>query len=412
MNIDELSQALAFSSGRQKQKAYQQIISLAKEKDIFPASINDFYLARGREEIPLDFTVPAINLRGMAYLMAQAVFNTANRMKVGALIFELARSEMGYTDQPPIEYAGVVLAAAVKTDFKGPVFIQGDHFQVKKIAKPGVPEDGEIQSIKDLIKDSIKAGFYNIDIDCSTLVDYSHKDVYDQQEPNFKYSAQLANYIRKIEPKGITVSLGGEIGHIGGKNSTEEELRAYMRGFNKLLAKGKTGLSKVSIQTGTHHGGVVLPDGSLADVDVDFDVLKKLARVSRDLGMGGTVQHGASTLPDDYFGQFPKTEAVEVHLATGFQNIMMDHELFPKSLLDKMYKWIDKNKADSRKKDQTDEQFHYKLRKKAWGQFKKDCWQIDEKIQKELKKALEKRFSFMFRELNVGNTKELVKDYI
>jgi fructose/tagatose bisphosphate aldolase len=411
MNIDNLAYSLAFSKGMKKKKAYKDILALAKKKNLKLASIHHLYIARAKEKLPLDFTVPAINLRGMTYDMAQSVFNAANKKNVWALIFELARSEMGYTDQPPMEYAGVVIAAALKTGFQGPLFIQGDHFQVKKIA-PGVPEKNEIKIIKQFIKDSINAGFYNIDIDCSTLVDYSKKDVYDQQQPNFKYSAELANYIRSIEPKGITISLGGEIGHIGGKNSTEEELRAYIKGFNKLLKKGNLGLSKISIQTGTHHGGVVLPDGSLADVDVDFDTLKNLARVSRKLGMAGTVQHGASTLPDEYFAQFPKAEAIEVHLATGFQNIVMDHKLFPKQLLNKMYQWLDKEKTDERKKDQTNEQFHYKLRKKAWGQFKKDCWQLPEKIKKPIKQALEKRFAFMFRELNVENTKKIVEDYL
>jgi len=411
MNIDKLVWQLNFGDQQKQKKVFKKIVAFGKEKGVFPASINDFYLARGEEKLPLDFTVPAINLRGMAYDMARAVFQTANKLKTGALIFELARSEMGYTSQPPHQYAGTVISAAVKENFQGPLFIQGDHFQVKKIAKAGVPEKEEIEEIKKLIKESLEMGFYNIDIDCSTLVDYSEEKIYDQQKPNFKYSAELANYIRAIEPDEVTVSLGGEIGHIGGKNSTEEELRAYMRGFQQLLHKGEVGLSKVSIQTGTHHGGVVLPDGSLADVAVDFDCLKRLARVARDLGMGGTVQHGASTLPDDYFAQFPESEAVEVHLATGFQNILMDHSHFPKKLLDKMYQWLDENKKDSRKEKWTDEQFYYKLRKKAWGAFKKDCWEIDEEVKAELREALQQRFEFMFKQLNVDNTKKMVKSY-
>jgi len=410
--IDQLAEKLAFSAGEGKNKVFKEIWNLGQEKNVLPASINDFYLARGREEIPLDFTVPAINLRGMTYDMARAVFKTAVQMKVGALILELARSEMGYTGQPPQEYAGVVITAAVREGFQGPLFIQGDHFQVKKIARPGVPEKGEIEEIKELIKQSVEAGFYNIDIDCSTLVDYSPQDIYQQQKANFQYSAQLANYTRSLEPQGVVVSLGGEIGHIGGKNSTEEELIAYIKGFNQLLEKGKVGLSKVSIQTGTHHGGVVLPDGSLADVSVDFDTLKRLARTCRQLGMGGTVQHGASTLPDDFFAQFPQSEAVEVHLATGFQNIIMEHPKFPEELLTEIYNWLDKEKKNERKKDWTDEQFHYKLRKKAWGQFKKQAWSIKEEAKKEIRTALEKRFAFMFTELKVDKTKDLVTSWV
>ena len=292
--IDNLVWQAVF--GPEKEKAREKILILARKQGIFPASTNDFYLARGQGELPLNFTVPAVNLRGMTYDMAQSVFKAAVAKKVGALILEIARSEIGYTKQSPQEYAAVIMAAAIRESFQGPLFIQGDHFQVKKV--------NEIETVKKLIKKAIQAGFYNIDLDLSTLVDYSKKSIDKQQQTNYALSAQLTEYIRSLEPQGITISLGGEIGHIGGKNSTEKELRAYMQGFNKSLKKGLAGLSKISIQTGTHHGGVILPDGSLAEIAVDFTTLKKLAQVAREYGMGGTVQHGASTLPDEFFGQF------------------------------------------------------------------------------------------------------------
>lgn len=250
-------------------------------------------------------------------------------------------------------------------------------------------------------------GFYNIDIDTSTLVDLEKPTEDEQQEPNIKYSVELAKHVREIEPKGITVSLGGEIGHIGGKNSTVEDNNAYIEGFNKEIGN-LTGMSKISIQTGTSHGGVVLPDGTLADISVDFSVLLNISRACRKLGMGGSVQHGASTLPDEYFNQFTKSEAVEVHLATGFQNIILDHKDFPKELLDKMYKWLDENKSDERKSEQTDEQFYYKLRKKSFGQFKKDCWDIEKETKNKIMADLEKRFEFLFTQLNVVDSKKFV----
>ena len=84
-------------------------------------------------------------------------------------------------------------------------------------------------------------------------------------------------------------------------------------------------ISKVSIQTGTSHGGVPLPDGSMAKVSIDFDTLDRLSTVARDeYGMAGCVQHGASTLPDDAFHHFPEHGTAEIHLATGFQNILYD----------------------------------------------------------------------------------------
>ncbi|TEU02302.1 aldolase, partial [Candidatus Woesebacteria bacterium] len=167
---DELVWQAVFGKEKDKQSARWVIWETGQSLGIRPASINELYMARGREKVSLDFTVPAINLRGMAYDMARAVFKVAKKLKVGALICELARSEMGYTDQPPEEYAIVVLAAAAREGWKGPLFIQGDHFQTK-VVEPGVPKEGEVKAVKDLTKESIDAGFYNIDIDTSTLVD-------------------------------------------------------------------------------------------------------------------------------------------------------------------------------------------------------------------------------------------------
>lgn len=406
--MDQLVWEAVFGVPEDQVPARWLIWETAQSLGIQPASIHELYIARGHEEAPLDFTVPAMNLRGMAYDMSRAVFSTAQRLDVGALICELARSEMGYADQPPEEYVSVVLAGAIREGFRGPIFIQGDHFQTKQ-AKPGQPKEGEVDTIKSLIEEAIGAGFYNIDIDTSTLVDLDLPTEEEQQQWNVEYSAEFVEHVRAVEPDEVTVSLGGEIGHIGGKNSTVEELHAYLNGFNSHLPEDLTGMSKISVQTGTSHGGVVLPDGSLADVDVDFSVLAEISKACRsDYQIGGAVQHGASTLPDEYFRQFPTAEAIEVHLATGFQNIILDHPSFPPGLLKDMYAWLDQEKSDERKEDQTDEQFHYKLRKKAWGQFKRACWDIDSDIRETIRRALEERFEFMFRELNVLGTTEMI----
>jgi fructose/tagatose bisphosphate aldolase len=411
-HIDELAYKAVFGPEDQKKSARFKIWQQATQMGIIPASINDLYLAKATGDIPLNMTVPAMNLRGMTYDTARATFSAALQDSVGAMVFEIARSEIGYTDQRPAEYVIVLMAAAVREGWSGPLFVQGDHFQAKAAA-PGVPKEDEIDTIKDLIKEAIEAGFYNIDIDMSTLVDLDKPNETQQQAANIKYSLEMAHFIRDLEPDGVTVSLGGEIGHIGGKNSTLEDLRAYMSGFNAGLKQGLTGMSKISIQTGTHHGGVVLTDGSLADINVDFKVLKDVSQVGRDeYQMGGAVQHGASTLPDEYFNQFTQSEAVEVHLATGFQNIQFEHPAFPAELKEKMYAWLDEHKTDERKQDQTDEQFHYKLRKKAWGEFKQATWDIPEENKAQIRAALSERFSFFFRELNVVNTTQLVKKII
>ena len=76
---------------------------------------------------------------------------------------------------------------------------------------------------------------------------------------------EITKFIREHEPESVTVSVGAEIGEVGQKNSTVEELHAFMQGYNRALAHDEgdaiEGISKISVQTGTSHGGVVLPEG-------------------------------------------------------------------------------------------------------------------------------------------------------
>ena len=168
---------------------------------------------------------------------------------------------------------------------------------------------------------AIDAGYRNIDIDSSTLVDLSKPTVDEQQRENYVRAAELTALIRSLEADGVTISVGGEIGEVGKKNSTVEELRAYLDGYRRELdarAPGRDRASrKVSVQTGTRHGGVPLPDGGVAEVKLDFEVLRELGEIARAYGLAGAVQHGASTLPDELFHRFPAVETAEIHLATG-----------------------------------------------------------------------------------------------
>ena len=293
----------------------------------------------GRGEVPGRFTVPAMNLRMIAYDSARAAFRAARGIDAGALIFEIARSEIGYTDQRPAEYASAVLAAAIREGHRGPVFIQGDHFQTSGKKYAAAPE-AELKAIRDLILEAVAAGFYNIDIDTSTLVDLAQPTLDAQQRLNYELCADFTAFIRAHEPAGVTVSVGGEIGEVGQKNSTPEDLDAFMRGYAARIG-GAAGISKISIQTGTSHGGVVLPDGSLAQVAIDFEVLKALSeKARREYGMGGAVQHGASTLPETAFHKFVEAGTCEVHLATAFQSLVIEHAAVPEALRREMHEWL------------------------------------------------------------------------
>lgn len=401
--------------GRQPEKglACWLVRELAVEFGALPASIHTLYLARGGGKTRNDFTVPAMNLRALPFQAARAVFRAARAADAQAILFEIARSEIGYTDQRPAEYAACVLGAAIAEGYRGPVFIQGDHFQVgaKKFKQNAV---AEVQAVKALSAEAITAGFFNIDIDTSTLVDLDQPTIPEQQRVNFTLCAEFSAFIRQCEPPGVVVSIGGEIGEVGGHNSTEAELQGFMDGFQQWMPHalgGKPGLSKISVQTGTSHGGVVLPDGTIAKVKVDFDTLQKLSLLSQKAyGLGGAVQHGASTLPEEAFTRFAEANAVEVHLATNFQNMLYDR--IPDDLRQEMYAYLAKNHPDERKEGQTDEQFYYGARKRAIGPFKGKLWDLPPQAMSRITSAWEEQFRLLFQRLNIVGTRAEVVQHV
>lgn len=369
-----------------------------------PASIHEYYMAGGQGAWS-NRTTPAINIRGITYEIARAIFRARQKLDVGQQIFEIARSEIGYTDQRPHEYATAVLAAAIKEGHDGPVFIQGDHFQIG-LSDYRQDPDKEVRAVEGLALEAMNAGFYNIDVDASTIVDYDLEGEVEQQRGNAQRTAEITKFIRSKQPEGVMVSVGGEIGEVGTENSTVAELNAFMDHFNSFMGGDTSqGLSKISVQTGTSHGGVPLPDGTVAEVAVDFETLADLSRVAREnYSLAGAVQHGASTLPDEAFNLFAEANACEVHLATGFQNIIFESEALPAELRDATYEWLSANRAQERKEGETDAQFFYKTRKRAFGPFKREFWTLEEARLKAICDELEERFLQMFGLLGVANT--------
>jgi fructose/tagatose bisphosphate aldolase len=410
--LDRLAWTGVFGAPQPRVAARAAVLEQARSAGVYPASIHGLYTARGRGDAPANFTVPAINIRGAAYDTARALFRARKALDAGAVICEIARSEISYTDQRPAEYAFVVLAAALREGWRGPVFLQGDHFQINA-KKYAVDPDGEMRALRELTAEAIQAGFHNIDVDTSTLVDLAKAGHEAQQATNGGRCAELTAFIREHEPRGVTVSVGGEIGEVGGKNSTPEELEAFMKVYLEALhrrAPQAPGISKISIQTGTSHGGVPLPDGSIAQVQIDFDALEKCSKLAREeFGMAGAVQHGASTLPAALFDRFPKLGACEIHLATEFQNMIFDHAAFPAALKRDIYEGLRTAAADERKPSDTDEQFFYKTRKKALGLHKRELWGLPAEVRAAIGAALEEKFRLLLEKLAVRGTRSLAE---
>ncbi len=169
-DIDVLVRDAVFGAKPVKDYARWLIWEAGQALDARPASVHDFYISRADNRWQ-DRTVPAMNIRFTTYDTARAAFRAAQKTNAGAFVFEIARSEMGYTDQEPMEYSAALIAAAIKEGYKRPDLhpgrsLPGEGFgdlqeEIRKRDQRGEGSDRPGDP---------GGGFWNIDIDTSTLV--------------------------------------------------------------------------------------------------------------------------------------------------------------------------------------------------------------------------------------------------
>lgn len=387
----KLVEKYIFSQEKNRAKIYNEVKKKALKREIFLASIAPFYKQIANGDVA-GLSVPAFNIRTLTFDTACSIFKVAKKNKTSAFVIEVASSEMEYTRQTPEEFALCVLGAAIKEKYKGPIFLQGDHFYLKDTSQE------TINNLQNLILQCQKAGFYNFDIDCSALA----------LEDNIKYTNYFIEFIKKNQPQGIEVAIGGEVSSIGGSASLTTGGDTKPGQLEEFL-KRVHGLTKVSCQTGTRHGGNVLPSGLIKNINIDFVNIKRLSEVAKHYGLAGIVQHGASTLQESQFAELVKANVLEVHLSTLFSDIVFDSRYFPKALKEKMYSWVEQNFTEQKKNFDSDRQFIKVFRKKALGIFKKEIWQMLDKNIKGIRRELEEKFLFFFKIFGVYNTKDLIK---
>ena len=118
--LDPVVRQAVFGTDEEKEFARWLLWEIGQAVGVRPASIHELYMARGRGEVH-GFTVPAMNIRAATYDTARAIFRTAKKLDAGAFILEIARSEIAYTDQRPAEYVSVILGAALREGYRGPL---------------------------------------------------------------------------------------------------------------------------------------------------------------------------------------------------------------------------------------------------------------------------------------------------
>jgi len=400
--------ALALAPRDKRKKLAVQILNLTWENGLYPASITPVYQALGHGKLP-PMTIPAFNIRGLTYPLARAIWRAALQSHCGPIIFELAPSESTGCDQTFEEYAAMVMAAAFKEGYRGPVFLQGDHFSLDSA--------DDLKRLEELTHQVIESGFYQIDIDGSHLFDQKAENLTDFHAPNAQITGNLIKSIRDMQPRDIHITLGGEVGEIGGRNTSVDDLIAFQAELQKQLADATPGLDKISAQTGTIHSGIVLPDGTTGRMSVDFDLISALSQQARRSGWSGLVQHGASTLQFEDLARLPQAGVIEVHLATQIQNILFDHPAFPLDLREQMKRELvtASSGAEGDQLDASDElseaQRFYQARWAAWGIYKTQLWELPPEAIAQVSDSLTDWATAIFHALQVNNQSQVLSDY-
>ena len=379
----KLYSAIMTGTAEEVEEAIKEVNALASRAGIESSSIQDHYADKSRGKFK-NVTVPAINGRQFTHLLAYAALEANKKLgtpKDQPIIFELAKSEMGYTGQPAPKFTALVKLGYLMAGARNQkIYVQGDHFQVDRVkfwqelnkagfpgAKPNLskeeiaeldaaaksrtPEEKKAYfetvtkflngsaAVKDIInlsRDAIKAGYRNIDIDSSVL-ERAKGTPFLKQEWNSLVCAYLINKIRQMEKEfGIKnpLSLGGEVGEVGKDSTSKEDFVAYFNGMKDyltFLGKDILGPSKFAVTTGTAHGGVRDPKTGqiLRKVPIRFDMLKAFSDDMKNPWVTGgsrlvTVQHGASTLDPELYIGFAALGVGEIHLATEYQTITMN----------------------------------------------------------------------------------------
>lgn len=378
--LDQLARDLALLD-LGKAERIRAVVERAAAAGVYPASIGPIYRALAAGAIP-PLSVPAINLRGLTYDLARAIWRAARDTDAGPIIFELAPSESRTGRQGFEEFAALVLAAALREGYRGPVFLQTDHLQIDCDDPQDSPE------FQSWCRESVAAGMQQVDFDASGLS--TGMLAPSVQAACARATAAAAAFHRELaRTTGRSASprhdpiYGAEVGEIGGVNTTVDDLREFMAAYR--AAPTGAPLGKISVNTGTTHGGLIDAEGRPGPMPLDLSLLADLAAVARrEYGLPGVVQHAASTLSHAQLAQMPLAGVCEAHLATGIQNLVFDHPQFDAALRGRMQAELldPRREAEGRKLDggqeRTPAQRFYSDRWIAWGQFKRELWELPE----------------------------------
>jgi len=332
-----------------------------------------------------------------------------------AIIFEIAKSEIGYTDQSPEEYANYIKEIADRIDFNTPYCIHADHITIPE----NTPE--AIKSAEDIIRKEVEAGFTSFAIDASHNFDLNAESTREQLADNIKITTRIAKLIEKLmaekgkkrEDYGLEVEVG-EIGKIDPETG-EQELTTVDEAvtFIKALNENAVYPDLIATNNGTVHGNIYDEEGNIIPIlGIDAVRTREIASSIAPLGVK-IAQHGITGTPLELIHKLIDAGIVKGNVATNFQNIAIEN--MQPELAKRMQNWTMKNYADkvrAKKPGISDIEIIGKNIKYAIKVFKQEIEEVDNEYKQKISDASKKSATEFIEAFNGKGSGQIVRDYI
>lgn len=269
--------------------------------------------------------VMAANIR--CQLSTPGIMRAAKELNA-AVLFEIAKSEVGYTGQSPQEFYDKITGIASELDFNTPYAIHGDHITIKE----NTLED--IAKAKELIEAEVAAGFTSYAIDASHNFNFDGLNEREQLSDNIDITVKLADLI----PKDVCLEV--EVGEVGRNNAdgtkkltTVAEAVAFIEALQEQGVKPDL----LAINNGTVHGNIFDKVGNIVEqVGIDIETTKEIADAIKPLGVR-IAQHGITGTPLNLMHLLIDAGIAKGNVGTNWQNIYVEH--LPEEISFKMVEW-------------------------------------------------------------------------
>ncbi|MBW1979759.1 MAG: class II fructose-bisphosphate aldolase [Deltaproteobacteria bacterium] len=212
------------------------------------------------------------------------------------VIYEIAKSELGYTEFTPDSFAEFIVTENERLgNTSVPFAIHGDHITVKSME--------EISDVAELIKDEMAAGFTSFAIDASHM----------ENEQNLAATLELA---KPVVAAGLGLEV--ELGEIGAKSGSAEGFTRPDEAswFIENLVKGNIHPNLLAINNGSIHGTYFGTTQEGIQLDLTREIWEAIQPWQVDIA-----QHGITGTSLDKITQFIHYGIRKGNVGTFWQNI-------------------------------------------------------------------------------------------